>query len=212
MFPSPPRTPLDPDRDTARDLLQGELNTPDYNRPESFVEQVLTWVEERIMALLGIIEGEGSLANLLITLVVLAVVVVAVLALRGRRRGLVLRQHRGGAVIEDPALTAADYRARAAEAAARGDWDTVLLDSYRAMTVDAARRTVLEDVPSLTAHEIGMQLSRAFPGHEAALAALSDAFDGVRYGGTSAERDQAVRAQALDRTLSRTTPHVEALA
>lgn len=203
------RTPLDPDRETARDLLVRELNDPDYNRAQSLVARVLTWVEDRLNDLLGVFGGDGALANLLLAAVIAVVVVVAVIALQGRRRGLTLRQDRAGAVVEDSALTATDYRARAGAAAARQDWDQVLLDSYRALAVDAARRTVLDDVPSLTAHEIGARLARAFPDHGADLAGAADAFDGVRYGDQRAAREQAERARELDAILARATPRVE---
>src|SRR5690606_40006213 len=39
---------LDPDRDEARELLQGELQKPEYNQPESLLVKALNWLMDRL--------------------------------------------------------------------------------------------------------------------------------------------------------------------
>lgn len=202
---------LDPDRDQARQWLEAELSKAEYNRSEPLVRRLINWLLERLSDLLSLVPGSQSLGWVLLLAVLALVAVVALFAVRGRRRGHALGQQGSGAVLEDPTLSAADYRSRADQAARAGDWDAVLLDSYRALAADGVERTLLDHASALTAHEVGHDLGRYFPPQQAQLAAAADAFDLVRYGdGTSGERE-ASGVRDLDRTLSRTRPHAEAL-
>jgi len=203
---------LDPDRDQARDWLEHELSGPGYNRAEPLVRRALDWLLDRLDQLLSLVPGSQSLGWLLVLAVLLVVAVVAVFAVRGRRRNGALSQGGTGSVLEDPSLSAADYRSRADRAAQTGDWDTVLLDSYRALAADGVKRTLLDHAAALTAHEVGADLGRSFPAQQTELLGAADLFDLVRYGKGSSTEQEASRVRDLDRTLSRTRPHAEALA
>lgn len=200
---------LDPDRDEARRLLSEELAHPDYHRPASLVERAVTWVVDLLgdlLGALGLAGGPGRLAAVLLGVVLLAAALTAWLAVRGRLRSRALARTPRGGVLEDPALTAADYRARAREAADRGDWDGVLLDSYRATAADADERALLPPSPGLTAHEVAALLAGSFPDHAAALRRAGDRFDAVRYGGQRAGRDAAEEVRALQAELAGQRP------
>lgn len=199
---------LDPDRDEARQWLSEELAEAEYNRPESLVQRFAGWLLERLEDLITIVPGSTGLSTVLLVLV-LAVVGVAVwFAVRGTRRSARLRTPTDGAVIEDPSLTAADYRARAVQAARAGDWDTVLLDSYRALAAGADERTLLDELPGRTAHEIAVALAPRFTDHSGRLADAADRFDAVRYGDQRATEEQARSVLDLDRELARTRPRL----
>ena len=68
-----------------------------------------------------------------------------------------------GGVLDDRGVDATAYRERAQRAVREGDWDTVVLDSYRAVVASAVERTILDELPGRTAHEASLELSRAFP-------------------------------------------------
>lgn len=201
-----PVSVLDPDRDEARRWLSEELAQPDYNRPESFVERAASWLLERLTDLISIIPGSSGLSNLLLALVLVLVAAAAWFAVRGTRRSARMRAGSDGAVIDDPSLSAADYRARAGRAAASGDWDGVLLDSYRAIAAGAQERTLLDELPGRTAHEIALALATRFPDHAVPLAEAADRFDAVRYGHRRAGQPQAQAVLELDRRLVRARP------
>lgn len=203
---------LDPDRDQARQWLEGELSKPDYNRAEPLVRQLLDWLLGRLDQLFALLPGSTSLGWVLLALVVATLLVVALFAVRGRRRHGILAQRAPGAVLEDPSLNAADYRRRAGQAAAAGDWEAVLLDSYRALTAEAAERTLIDDAPALTAHEVQLHLGAFFPAHLDSLRAAARAFDLVRYGDGVATPEAAGQVRDLDVLLSRSRPLAAAAA
>lgn len=197
---------LDPDRDEARELLRRELSNTDYNRPESFLVKALDWLLERINGLIEFIPGSNGLSTLLLGAVLALVVVAIVFAVRGTRRSRSLQDRAQGPVLSEDGLTAADYRSRAAAAAQRGDWDTVLLDSYRALAAATDERALLDELPGTTAHEIAIGLRGPFPDHQDQLLEAANAFDAVCYGDQHATQQQAERVRELDRVLARTRP------
>lgn len=196
----------EPSEEEARRLLQDELAKPEYNQPESFVQRVIDWVLEQFSELLRVLPGSSALSTLMIVAVVVIAVAAAIFAARSRLRDSTLALKKSGSVFEDEKLGASDYRDRAAKAAAAGDWDAVLLDSYRALTASAGERTLLDDTPSRTAHEVAMQLMPAFPAHAESLRAAGGDFDRVRYGKQHCDRQRAEAVGKLDRDLLRARP------
>lgn len=199
---------LDPDRDEARRWLAEELAQAEYNRPEPIFTRVLNWVLDRLAQLVDLVPGSSGLSQLLLVAVVLLALAALAFALRGRLRQGSLRERSAGAVLEDPHLTARDYRDRSDRAWRAGDWDGALLDSYRAVAASADERTLLDDVPGRTAHEVAVALATPFAEQARALRDAADRFDDVRYGEMHATREQAERVRALDSTLSRTRPRL----
>lgn len=199
-------TVLDPERDEARRLLEHELTGAEYNRPESFLVKGLTWILERISGLIDFLPGSNGLSTLLLGVVAGLVAVAVVFAVRGTRRSSRLTAGDPGAVLTEAGLSAEDYRSRAADAARRGDWDTVLLDSYRAIAASTDERALLDEVPGTTAHEIALGLRLPFPDRADDLLGAANGFDAVCYGGRHASREQAEAVRELDRVLVRTRP------
>ena len=91
--------------------------------------------------------------------------------------------------------TAAQLRAAADAAAARGDHSAAVLERFRAMVRSLADRAVLTDRPGLTAHEAVAEAAARFPRHEPDLARAGHLFDAVRYGhvGANVEDDAWLR-------------------
>ncbi len=191
---------LDPTPPEARDWLARELEGPDYR--ESWLQSALHWIER----LLNGVGGGGPAVSLVITVLV-ALVVIALLVWvlpKVRRESGVARS--GGAVIEDLATTARTYRDRAAQALRDGRYDDAVVDGFRAIAKDMSDRTLLDDAPGITAHEVSVALAPCFPDHADRLARAADLFDAVRYGHRRATADQAGQVQHLDAELVKTRP------
>lgn len=197
---------LDPDRDPARELLRTELTQPEYNRPESFVVKAASWLFDRLNRVIEVMPGSDGLSTLLLVVVLVLVALAVVFAVRGTRRSGRLTDRASGPVLAEAGLTADDYRARAERAARAGDWDGVLLDSYRAIAAATDERTLLDETPGTTAHEIAVGLRQPFPQHTDDLLRAADDFDAVCYGEQHASREQAEQVRDLDRVLDRTKP------
>ncbi|USQ78758.1 DUF4129 domain-containing protein [Ornithinimicrobium faecis] len=197
---------LDPDRDQARELLERELSTADYNRPESFIAKALNWFLERISGLIEIIPGSSGLSTLILGMVIAIVAVAIFFAIRGSRRSRRLTSPDTGPVLAEAGLSADDYRARAAAAARAGNWDAVLLDSYRAIAAATDERALLDELPGTTAHEIAVALRDPFPDRASDLLSAADTFDAVCYGDQHATQHQAERVRELDRVLAKARP------
>ena len=203
--------PLDPSSPEARQWVEDELATGHYTTQPSPLQRFLDWLWSHLSG--G--TGGGLLPPWAIGLLVLAVlgVIALVITLRLRAEpaaGAGRRSRRS--VIDDEGLAATDYRGRAAAARSRGDWDTVLLDSYRALAAAAVERTLLTDLPGRTAHEVAVALESTFPDHAAALATSATEFDAVRYGHRHTTQSRATAVADLDTALLSTRPLLGQLA
>ena len=195
--------PLDPSSPEARQWVLDELAKGGYTTQPSPVQRFVQW----LLGLLngpgvGVLPSWGVIVLVAVVLAVLALVVLRLLQAEPRTRPGRGRQ----GVVDDEGLSAADYRARARAASADGDWDTVLLDSYRALAASAVERTLLTDLPGRTAHEVAVALASVFPAHAASLTASAAEFDAVRYGHRRTTRTLATATAELDTALQATRP------
>ncbi|MHB1473865.1 MAG: DUF4129 domain-containing protein [Dermatophilaceae bacterium] len=168
---------------------------------------MLRWIIDHLRTLL---DGAGHLANSGISPVITVLVALVVIALlvwvlpRVRRESAVAASD--GAVLEDLTITPRTYRDRAALAFADGRYDDAVLDGFRAIAKDMSDRTLLDDAPGRTAHEVSLELAQPFPGHAGLLAQAANVFDAVRYGHRRATADQAGHVMQLDSELVKTRP------
>jgi len=201
----PPQRGLDPTPTEARDWLSDELRGSDYQDP--WLESVVRWIIDQLRALF---DGANRLANGGVSTVITVLVALVVIALlvwvlpKVRRERAVTGAD--GAVLEDLSITARTYRDRAAQAIRDGRLDDAVLDGFRAIAKDMSDRTLLDDAPGRTAHEVGLALASPFPDHAERLARAADVFDSVRYGHRRATADQAVEVQQLDAELVKARP------
>ncbi|MFQ6171937.1 DUF4129 domain-containing protein [Oryzobacter sp. R7] len=190
--------PLDPTSPEARQWLEDELRKGMYHEQPSLLERLWTWLVE----LLGSTGSASLLPSWTIWLVAaLGIAVVAFVLARTLRAERRMTGARREGVLDGPVRSAAEHRALAREALAAGDHDTAVLEAYRAIARAAVERTVLDDLPGRTAHEVAVQLGPVFPAEAARLAAAADAFDAVRYGRRPATAGSAREVVALDEAL-----------
>ena len=200
-----PLRSLDPSPAEARKWLNDELQRSDYHNP--WLESSLRWIFDQLSKLL---DGANRLANGGLSLVVTVLVALVTIALlvwvlpKVRREPVVA--HPDGSVIVDPTITAGTYRKMAARAFADGRYDAAVLEGFRAIAKDMSDRTLLDDAPGLTAHEVSLELSRPFPDFAGPLAQAANLFDAVRYGHRGANQDGAAQVLRLDSELAKARP------
>jgi hypothetical protein len=204
----PTSPPLDPTVEQARAWLAHELAAPAYADDRNLLDRFRDWLGEQLSGVGGPPSAPGW--ALPVALVVLAVVVAAILVVAVRRSPVVSRAGAGGGVLDEPHLTSADYRARAEAALARGAAATATADAFRAVAASAAERTLLDDVPGRTAHEIGTTLATVFPAEAGEVRDAADLFDRVVYGRVPVEVEDARRVLDLDARLGATRPTLAA--
>jgi hypothetical protein len=199
---------LDPTPPEGRDWLTEELQGPDYQS---------SWLESAIRALVeqlrDLFDGADQLLNNVLSPVITVLVALLVIGLMAWaiprvRRESVARPD--GAVIEDPRTTSRMYRDLAAEALREGRYDDAVLNGFRAIAKDTSDRTLLDDAPGRTAHEVSLALAPRFPDHAHGLARAADLFDSVRYGHRRSTQEQALYVQQLDMELVRSRPALTA--
>lgn len=193
--------PLDPTSPQARQWLEDELRKGIYHEQKGLLQRFWEW----LTSLGG--DGVGAFPawTIWIVLLVGAVVVAAVVAysLHAERR---MPSARGSGVLDGPVRTAAEHRSAARAALEGGDAETAVLEAYRAITRSAVERTLLDDLPGRTAHEVALALGPVFPASAGALADAADAFDAVRYGHRRASAGTAHAVIELDTALTATRP------
>jgi hypothetical protein len=200
-----PSRGLEPTPDQARQWLRDELVGPSYQ--DSWLDSVIRWFLDHLRGLSDGLSSATStgISPVITVLVALVVVALLVWVLPKVRRESSLRRS-SGAVLDDLAITPAAYRKLASAALAAGRFDDAVLNGFRAIAKDMSERTLLDDAPGRTAHEVSVALGSPFPDHADRLAQAANTFDAVRYGSRHATADQASLIQQLDAELIRTRP------
>jgi hypothetical protein len=200
-------TALDPGNGEARGWLERELEGAAYREHNDPIARALDALERLID---GVLSADptagGALPASIAGLVTAAVVALLLFALRYVRRDGRRTAPGPEAVLGQERLTAAQFRERSARALDEGHHGDAVLDAMRAIAQGAAERTLLDEAPSLTAHEIGLRLTEPFPAMGAELRWAADLFDAVAYGHHDPDRGLAVRIIALEGALARTRP------
>lgn len=188
--------PLTPSPDEADSLLRRELLRPEYH-DENPVRQLLHWLGRQLDAGLDRASSAPPLGSLG-ALVVFLLLVVGLVWLLSRARQTARIPRAAGAVLTQEPTTAAELRARAEAALARGDAASAVVDGFRAVTLRQIERGVLDDQPGATAHEVALSLGATFPGARGRIASAANLFDLVLYGDRPAQAAQAEAVLRLD--------------
>ncbi|QIM21536.1 DUF4129 domain-containing protein [Phycicoccus sp. HDW14] len=199
---TPSDAPLDPSSEQARRWLEEELSSPRYHAQPGLLDRIREFIERLLNASPG-----GGLPSFAVPIAVgLVLAVVGLVLWRVLRREVGRTGGEGLGVLDVPDVPAAELRASARSALARGDWDLAVLDGVRAVARGAVERVVLDDAPGRTAHEVALALSTPFPAESGPLVDAADAFDAVRYGHRRAGEETARAVLALDDRLAEARP------
>ncbi|WP_370894764.1 DUF4129 domain-containing protein [Janibacter sp. GXQ6167] len=200
--------PLDPSSGQARDWLVEELRKAPYQDQRSLFDRLVDWLNRQLT------RGSEVGAPTEVLWVVLFVIIAAIIALivwQMRREPATSRSGDDHDVLGGSEHTAAEHRELARAAMTASDWNTAVIEGYRAIARGAAERTILPDLPGLTAHEVAIALASAFPAEGSELATAADIFDAVRYGDDRADAAAAERLLALEARLLTARPALSPL-
>ena len=204
--------PLDPDAQEARRLLLEELADPRYRAAEpNWFDRLVQAVRDWFASLTLPGDGVGLPVAAVIGVIVLVVLVVVALVIAGRPRIRRRGAATGAVLADDDSRSAAELRALAEAAAARGDFGEALVERFRALVRALDERTVLSVSPGTTAHGFSRRAAAVFPASGEELRRAADDFDRVRYLGLPCDRADYERVAGLDRALAAAPVPLEAL-
>ncbi|MFD1720082.1 DUF4129 domain-containing protein [Amnibacterium endophyticum] len=199
--------PVAPDGDAARRLLLDELAKPEYAAAQpTLFDRVATAFLDWFTGLFDASRSGAPPLLLAIALALLVVALVVALLLFGvprfNRRG----RAAAGLFGDDDSRTADELRRAAAAALARGDFDAAVLDRFRALARGLDERTLVALFPGTTAVALARAAADPFPQERGPLRDAAVLFDGVRYAGRSATREDAEGVAGLDDRLAAARP------
>ena len=196
--------PVVPGRDEARRWAEEELARPEYRDADP---GWLAGVWEAILDWLRSVDGpggDGTVAAPWIGVIIAVLIGAAVILVRPRLNAQAKRP--ADMFDADPTVSATAYRARAAAAAAAGDWNAAVVDGFRAMVRTAEERNVLDPRAGRTADEVARELATPFNPEARQLREAARTFDGIRYGNESADRAAYAAMLELDTALRSLKP------
>ena len=177
----PADVPVDLTRAQAQRLAELELSDPAYRAAQpGFVERAITWLVEWVQRVAQR-AADAAPGGWLGILGLVLLVVVAVLFIRWRVGPL--SRAAGMTFTVDPGTSAAQYRSRAEELAAAGQWDEAISQRMRALVRAGQERGLIDTHPGWTADEVAASVAERVPEARDQLTAAARTFDEVRYGG-----------------------------
>ncbi|WUW19064.1 DUF4129 domain-containing protein [Streptomyces sp. NBC_01465] len=207
-FTNAPTPPVDTPRDPAREAAKRELSKPMYheNDPSLLrrgIDRFWDWLGGLFDAASGAAPG-GVLG-----LVVIILLVLALIAALWWRLGTPQRLPVSASTLfDDRPRTAAEHRTAAEAHAADHAWTPAVQERMRAIVRSLEERTLLDPRPGRTADEAAAEAARPLPAHADRLRTAAREFDGITYGGRTADEQAYLRLTALDHDLDRTKPQL----
>jgi hypothetical protein len=198
--------PVEIGRDAARARARAELARPEY------AEQGPSLTQRVIDAVIGFFRdlldaaGQASPGGYLGLLVLVALIVLAVVAIRLKVGPLARERGAEGALFVGRIRSAAEHRAAAEEHAAAGRWDEALRERLRAVIRGLEERGLIDARPGRTADEAARDGGVALPSCAAGLQAAARSFDEVWYGERPGTRERYEAVAALDADVARARP------
>ncbi|MGM7777870.1 DUF4129 domain-containing protein [Arthrobacter sp. KNU-44] len=197
--------PVDPDRGEAQRWAAEELSKPQYaSAKPSWIDEIWNQFVDWLRSLNGDSISGANIGVPLIGALAVVLIVVAVIVVRPR---LNARKKTSAKVFDgEPTVDADAFRARASAAASREDWQTAVVEQFRAVVRSAEDRAVIDIQAGRTADEAAAQLGRAFGAASSRLEEAARMFDGVKYGKAAATASDHAAVLVLDNELLATRP------
>ncbi|MET9200578.1 DUF4129 domain-containing protein [Gordonia sp. NPDC003585] len=202
---------LDPDNEQAREWAKDELSKQEYQPKEPnwlqrAGENILEWFANTFTGLGDVSQPLTIIFWVLVAAVATWLIIYLARFVRRTPKKKTTDTETAQSVLGSEPMSAKQLREQAREALDGGDFDACVVAAMRAVAQRAFERRLLDDAPSLTAHEVATRLVRRFPDHTTRLRDCADLFDAIAYGDRHASRDQAHRALELESELASTRP------
>ena len=189
-------SPLVPDPDDARRLLEQELTKPEYLTSRDWVGEFIAW----IVSHLSLISEARSSIGVIAAVIVLLVLVGSLTwwILRVRRRANKVSDVEVQDALLDPRIAPEDYLRQALEARDT-DLDAAVIAGYRAALALLDRAGILQPSVGRTVGEVSATMSAVFPPLADGIARATFAFNIAAYGTAPAPRcDDSDVVSAID--------------
>lgn len=189
--------PVDPDAEEARKWAEDELSSPVYDEEgASWWDTFLDWLEDLFSTTDTFGVGMPPLAVFIGIVIALAVVGLLVWLIMGPLRSS-RRTQTGAALDPDDTRSAEAMRHAATQAAAQHDWDTAVMEMFRASARTAHERTLIDLSKGMTAREAAASIA-ATSSVSPTVLVVADDFDTARYGSGGLTSEAWERARAVD--------------
>ncbi|WP_149084942.1 MULTISPECIES: DUF4129 domain-containing protein [Microbacterium] len=190
-----------PDGDEARRWAEEELSRAQYAdaKPtwfDLFARDVMRFLGDLFSADNG--ANVGPTALIVVTVLIAAALVTALLVWGRPRRSRVVRRAHTALLGADDDRSATTLRADAERSARQGDWDTAVILRYRAIARGLLERDLIDPAPGATAQSIARSASAVFADEAEALRRAAASFDDVRYLRHAATSDDYRHLAATD--------------
>lgn len=185
---------IDVDRETAHEAAARELTKPIYPKT-SLSERIATWLNDLLNRL---VDSGSALPGGWLTIVVLALLVLALLVAVARVALRTMGGRGGDRLYGSRSLAATEYRSRAEQSAAQGDWAGAIRQRVRAIGRQLEEDGVLNPVAGRTAGELAGEAGRALPEFADEMRTVAAAFDDVTYGELPGTESAYRRVSGLD--------------
>ncbi|AMG84149.1 MULTISPECIES: DUF4129 domain-containing protein [Microbacterium] len=193
-----------PDGEEARRWAEEELSNPRY------ADAKPTWFDlfaRDVMRFLGdLFSGDnganvGPTALIVVTVLIAAALVTALLVWGRPRRSRAIRRPQGDLLGAADDRSAAQLRVDAERSARQNDWDTAVVLRYRAIARSLLERDLIDPAPGATAQSIARSASAVFAEEAESLRRAAASFDDVRYLRHPAAEDDYRHLAATDERL-----------
>ncbi|MGC5246268.1 DUF4129 domain-containing protein [Gordonia sp. DT219] len=195
---------LSPDNGQARDWARDAWTSPQPSALDRLSDDIGSWIYQRFADVAGIGKTIPGIIAIVVVVLLVALIIYALRFVRRTPRSAVTDGHHR--VLTDDPTSAAAHRARAEELLAAGDNAGCIREAMRALTRRSIERSLLDDTPSLTAHEVAVRLQPAFGEFAISLTEAAGLFDRVVYGHATATAEQARSVLTLDADLKSARP------
>ncbi|GAA1483092.1 hypothetical protein GCM10009624_35320 [Gordonia sinesedis] len=204
---------LHPSNEQAREWARDELSRSEYRSDDSsmlgrLADSIGEWFARRFADIVGSATSVPGIVAIVVAVLVLAAVVYLLRFVRRTRTRP--PTHAEQSVLGASTRSGKELRRAATELLAAGDADGAVREAMRALTRRGFERQLLDDAPSLTAHEVSVRLAEPFPAHRDRLTHSATLFDAVVYGGRRAAPEEAQRLIDLEAEIDRTHPRSSA--
>jgi hypothetical protein len=188
------------DPGAVRDLADQILAEARYDRPpESIPDRVMGWIGDQLTRLLGSLVSGGGGTVLAWIIVAAALGGVVYLLIRHGRVSLpALADPAEPEVMVELTRSAKEWRAEAERLEAEGRWAEGLRSRHRALVADLVRRGAIPEQPGRTAGEYVRDVAASLPDAAGSMAAATELFEAVWYGGATTGAAEAARFAELD--------------
>lgn len=184
--------PLTPAADQAREMLAAELANPIYQEStDPWYLRILNRIIDFLNELAGTSMPSGTIMWIVLAFIVFIVLVIIFAGPLRRNR----RSDAPASVFADTVISASQYRDRARDAAASGDFSLASVEMFRAVVKRAEENVLISEQFGRTAREAAVAIGDSDSSLKSEASWGAALFDSVEYGSGTADASDVARLE-----------------